>query len=270
MGDSANWSYLLATPPSYASQDSPDLVMCVDSFSQPEHDYVIPQEELQEIFPAKEQRIVPITSQQIQSSPAYGTSIQPFQNQCKDFGDFENRSLLVTNVHPETTKQEIIELFDPYDSIKSIDMSLIGDGLCTVEYYDLRHANNLKRIANGATLHGNVIIVAYAALPRLNDSKKPPNNGTIVVFHLPMGVTDKQIETHFGQFGEIKQIRGTPSKPTQRFIEYWDTRSAEDALNGLSGKQMMGSKLSIEFSLPGGSRKNALKQDHHAPRAKNY
>ena len=262
MGESAQrWSDLLETPPSYnESLGSPQLIMCLDPYQQPAQDYAIAEPQIREdvFVMQRKERVVPISSQQVQSSSGYNPVIQ-FPNQYKGQSEFEDRTLIATNVHPETTREEIMAVFDPYNSIKNIDMSLIADGFCSVEYYDLRHANNVKRIANTATLHGNVIVVSYAPLSRIGDCKKPPNNGTIVVFHLPAtGVTDKQIEMTFGQFGEIRQIRGTPSKPTQRFIEYWDTRAAEEALNSLNGKYVMGSKISIEFSLPGGFRKNAF------------
>jgi hypothetical protein len=162
---------------------------------------------------------------------------------------------------PKTDKNEIAAVFFPDDSVRQFDISKIDSGVLTVEYYDLRHAHQVKRAANGIMLHGNVILVAYAPLKKIDDPRNPPNNGTIVVFHLPTGISSQQIESIFGQFGEIRQIRGTPTKPTQRFIEYWDIRGAEAALNGLSGKYVMGSRVSIEFSLPGGFRRNVQRSE---------
>jgi RNA recognition motif-containing protein len=131
----------------------------------------------------------------------------------------------------------------------------------TIEYYNLKNAQNLKRLMNGVKVGVNMIMVSYAPLSKIDDPKKPPNNGTIVVFHLPQGISPSDIEEAFGQFGEIRQIRGTPTKPTQRFIEFWDIRAAERALNGLSGKYLMGSRVSIEFSLPGGFRRVVQRTD---------
>ncbi|OHT01623.1 hypothetical protein TRFO_07540 [Tritrichomonas foetus] len=178
-----------------------------------------------------------------------------------EYSEIENRTLLIANVSPEITPDEIESTFNPYKSAKVIDQSNLANGILTIEYYDLRHAQTIKRITNGSTVHGTAIIVSYAPLQRIEDPRKPPNNGTIVVFHLPSGINDQHIESSFSQFGEIRQIRGTPTKPTQRFIEYWDTRAAEAALNNLSGKYVMGSRVSIEFSLPGGFRRNVQRVD---------
>ncbi|OHT07860.1 hypothetical protein TRFO_23809 [Tritrichomonas foetus] len=177
------------------------------------------------------------------------------------YSEIENRSLLATNLNPNTTLEEIQHTFDPYNSTKNIDTSNLHNGQIIIEYYDLRHAQSIKRATNGIMLKGNVIIVAYAPLQKIDDPRKPPNNGTIVVFHLPTVINDQHIESSFGAYGEIRQIRGTPSKPTQRFIEFWDTRAAEAALNNLSGKYVMGSRVSIEFSLPGGFRRNVQRVD---------
>lgn len=178
-----------------------------------------------------------------------------------DFNEIENRTLLVRNLHPQTTPEELDSVFKQGDSIKSMDQSKLSSGTVTIEYFDLRVAHSIKASVNGSFIHGNKIVVSYAPLPKIEDPRKPPNNGTIVVFHLPPMITDQFIEQHFSTYGDIRQIRGTPSKLTQRFIEYWDTRAAEEALNKLSGKYIMGSRVSIEFSLPGGFRRTVQKVD---------
>ena len=44
----------------------------------------------------------------------------------------------------------------------------------------------------------------------------------------------------------------------QKFIEYWDIRSAEKALNEMNNQVVGGSKISIDFSVPGGMRRKNL------------
>jgi RNA recognition motif-containing protein len=178
-----------------------------------------------------------------------------------EFSEIENRSILITNVGSDVSEQEIEGVFGPTEEIRNIDWSNRPCGAVTIEYYNLRNAQNLKKGMNGGRLGGNIIAVSYAPLAKIDDPKKPPNNGTIVVFHLPQGVSSSDIEATFGQFGEIRQIRGTPTKPTQRFIEFWDIRAAERALNGFSGKYLLGSRVSIEFSLPGGFRRAVQRTD---------
>jgi RNA recognition motif-containing protein len=137
-----------------------------------------------------------------------------------DFSEVENRSLSVANLPPSITDAQIQSYFNPCDSAKSIDRSALDSGVLTIEYFDLRHATQTKRNMGGLVLGGAAVQVSYAPLPKIEDPKNPPNNGTIVVFHLPPGVTPQQIESTFGPFGDIKQVRGTPTKPNQRFIEY--------------------------------------------------
>ena len=131
-------------------------------------------------------------------------------------------------------------------------------GVVTIEFYDLRDAQEYRVTFNGATFDCDPITVRYGAARKTTGSNKPANNGTVVLFRLPPSLTPAQLADVFGTFGEIRQIRSTPSKPYQRFIEFWDTRCAEAALANMSGKIVGGSKISIEFSVPGGMRRQNL------------
>ena len=82
------------------------------------------------------------------------------------------------------------------------------------------------------------------------------NQGTIVVFNL-----DETIQQLFNVYGEIKDIRSTPNKKHHRFIEFYDTRAAENALKGMNGTQLNGKKLKIEFSRPGGKESSFITED---------
>ena len=95
-----------------------------------------------------------------------------------------------------------------------------------------------------------------------NTSKRPKNNGTIVIFHLPKGINENELNDIFSSFGKIRQIRSTPSKTSQKFIEFYDTRAAEKALKAYNGKpliQKSNKRVSIEYSFPGGFKKNIQK-----------
>ena len=209
----------------------------------------------------------PVVQQSYQppTPPQNQTQKQMSAQNFMDSGEIENRTLLVTGADTSTTKNDILEVFNLQDNINKINLSNISQGTFTVEYFDIRQAINAKLLLNGSKFKGNVISVTFAPLPVFLDPKKPPNNGTIVIFKLPSGITDDQIHTIFGQFGEIRQIRGTPTKPQQKFVEYYDTRAAEAALMNMGGKYVMGCRVSIEFSLPGGFRRGIHKVEvpHH-------
>ncbi|OHT00919.1 hypothetical protein TRFO_32265 [Tritrichomonas foetus] len=126
------------------------------------------------------------------------------------------------------------------------------------EFFDLRHSLFYRTYLEGSYFDDQPIEVRYGSPRRKNEKNRPANNGTIVLFHLPPAVSNPQLSDIFGKYGEIRQIRGTPSKPKQRFIEYWDTRSSDIALREMNGKLVLSSKISIEFSMPGGMRRHAL------------
>lgn len=54
--------------------------------------------------------------------------------------------------------------------------------------------------------------------------------------------------------GSVKEIRGTPSKKNQRFVEFYDTRDAAKALMNMNGKEIDGKTVVVEFSRPGGHK----------------
>jgi hypothetical protein len=121
-------------------------------------------------------KVLPPLSQQFPGPP--GTPIV-------DLNEIENRSLLATNVDPDTPDDEIQSLFNPFNDTRSIDTSLLDFGSLLVAYFDPRHANQVRRSCNNAMLHGTAISVVYAPLAKIDDPRTPPNNRTIVVFHLP-------------------------------------------------------------------------------------
>jgi len=65
--------------------------------------------------------------------------------------------------------------------------------------------------------------------------------------------------------GPIKELRDTPWKKNQRFVEFFDTRDAAKALKHMNGKQIHGKPIIIEFSRPGGHTRRFF---HHSPSSK--
>lgn len=52
--------------------------------------------------------------------------------------------------------------------------------------------------------------------------------------------------------GPVKELRETPLKKQQRFVEFFDIRDAGKALKEMNGKEINGKSVVIEFSRPGG------------------
>ena len=247
-----SWGDFLATPPNMCGTPPNDLLINIPPSFSP----MVPETPIQPLFVPTPITVPAQQPPPVVQKPSFPTSAsQTFA----EYGEVENRCLCVNNANPTTTKNEILDIFGHHGVINKIDMNKINEGLFTVDYFDIRHANSAKMLLNGSKLKGYKLSISFAPLPIIVDPKKPPNNGTIVIFHLPQGITDDQIMTIFSQFGEIRQIRGTPTKSQQKFVEYWDTRSAESALMSMSGQYVMGNRVSIEFSLPGGFRRGMQK-----------
>ncbi|RVX04283.1 Protein terminal ear1 [Vitis vinifera] len=87
------------------------------------------------------------------------------------------------------------------------------------------------------------------------------NQGTLVIFNLDSEVSTSSLRDIFETFGRanaflsrgsIKELRETPLKRHQRFVEFFDIRDAARALREMNGKKIQGKRVVIEFSRPGG------------------
>ena len=178
----------------------------------------------------------------------------------------ENRSVIVTNVHPDTTEDEIKAMFsigDKDSGLYGIHMEKIKEGKVILDYFDFRSSYTAKVTLNGKMLHLQIISVDYAPLPTNIDPSHPPNNGTIAVFHLSKKTTEDHIKAAFGEYGEIRQVRMKPSKnEVIAFVDYYNIKASKKALNAKNGKYMMGNRIKVEFSAPASVRKS---QTRHFP-----
>jgi RNA recognition motif-containing protein len=108
--------------------------------------------------------------------------------------------------------------------------------------------------------------IAFGSALPVSNARKPPNNGTLVLFHVPENATVSMLEEVFGQFGEIREIREPVHRTSQRFVEYWDTRDSQKARKEMNGVWLFGVRMSIDFSLPGGWRRDHEQFAERAPK----
>ena len=173
-----------------------------------------------------------------------------------DPAEIESRAVLVYNLPKVYDQTNIQELCNPPSFINNFDYD---EGDLHIEFFDIRHALGFRQFYNNMQFNGKTIEVKFSVPRPIAGSQHPINNGTIVLFHLPPQIKNPFLSTYFSQYGEIRQIRGTPQKPKQRFIEYYDTRGSEAAVKAMNGTLINGCKISIEFSVPGGMRRKAFK-----------
>ena len=102
-------------------------------------------------------------------------------------------------------------------------MNEIKQGKAIVLFYDIR---DVVLRTSAISIKYRSIIMSFGNDLEVINKKNPPNNGSIVVFNLPENVKDEDIYSNFKQFGDIKEIRRAPNIRTQRFIEFYYSRSA--------------------------------------------
>ncbi|KAJ1422700.1 Terminal EAR1-like, RNA recognition motif 3 [Sesbania bispinosa] len=158
-------------------------------------------------------------------------------------------------------------------------MEALHHGIVTVHFYDLRHAQNAFTAIRNQHMHcasffnsppqfysapppppvGLVAgrpVWAHYVIPASNTLLNGHNQGTVVVFNLDIDVSTENLRQIFEPFGPIKEVRDTPWKKNQRFVEFFDIRDAAKALKQMNGREIHGKPVIIEFSRPGGhSRK---------------
>ncbi|KAK8657371.1 hypothetical protein V6N13_035612 [Hibiscus sabdariffa] len=203
------------------------------------------------------------------------------------------RALVLTSVPCDVSESGVRDELEMFGEVRAVQMERAGEGIVTVHFYDLRHAERaLKEIRNqhmqqqkqqqfmaagaaataghepgesdacaplprperglisGRTVWAHFIVPASHALPDGN------NQGTVVVFNLDPGVSNSKLRDIFQAYGPVKELRETPLKKHQKFVEFYDVRDAAKALREMNGKEINGKQVVIEFSRPGGfSRK---------------
>ncbi|KAI3918002.1 hypothetical protein MKW98_000236 [Papaver atlanticum] len=213
------------------------------------------------------------------------------------------RALLLTSVPSDVNEMIVRRDMEVFGDIRAIQMErLHSDGIVTVHFYDLRHAQlAMKEIQEqhmqhqirsrqhynflmGATnsnwdnsqhpnqhshnyqqqilsqpapssyrgLVAGRVVWAQFTVPVKLLGHGGRNQGTIVVFNLDSGVSMLTLKQIFEAFGTVKELRETPSKKHQKFIEFYDIRDAARALSEMDGKEIEGKRVMIEFSRPGG------------------
>lgn len=212
------------------------------------------------------------------------------------FGEHPSRVLFVRNINSAISDEELHELFGAYGDIRSIYSACRYRGFVIVSYWDIRDAKSAMRHLRNVRVRGRRLDIHYS-IPKENPSEKELNQGTLVVFNLDKSITNADLLKTFSKFGSVKDIRETPNKvqarslpfyvlafrrsfvyisqspnfniPSRistftqgyhRFIEFFDVRDAERAMNALNRTEIPGNKgkkIKIEPSRPGGARKLA-------------
>ena len=179
----------------------------------------------------------------------------------------------ITNITNNSNESKtVINLNNPLDSdetnnsnqmnhqhIKSIFIDELDEfNFILISFYDLRQAISTHKML----LKTQKFQVHYALAKDVLDDKEQ-NQGTVVVFNIEYSVTNDDIKQLFGQCGDIKELRETPLKKHHRFVEFYDLRDAQKAINEFNQFELKGRKLKIEPSRPYGIRQRVLTSCAH-------
>ncbi|OHT14306.1 hypothetical protein TRFO_15329 [Tritrichomonas foetus] len=262
-----NWKTLLETPPdwSYENQQPKEIMNNVSHYNF--SDEVLTSTLQPSTFNFLEEEIQLLNIPE--NTPSKGTFAIKMEGFVADSIKFEyyyneipSRCLMLSNISPNATRDDLIYIFNYFGQYEYCDLEKLSSGVASVQFYNMEDAQ-MMRVSNVFICNKKVTSIFHIeSQVNPNNSKCPPNNGTIVLFHLPRDISENMLMDIFSQFGKIRQIRHTPSKDSQKFIEFYDTRAAEKALKALNGKPLnkkYSSRVSIEYSLPGGFKKNIQK-----------
>ena len=244
-----DWESYLETPPTFAEHPFSQHVQ-INDFHNDEYSFMLSKT---------------IESPDFEIAPD-GTSVVTPQNFVADsfrfedyFNEIPTRSIQMANVPPTATIEDFTYVCKKFGDVEKIDNLQYGSVIVT--FYSMESAQKMR--VSHIMIRYKFVNLCFVPEEFDSSSKQPHNNGTIVIFHVPKNTTDETLHERFEKFGKIREIRHTPYKETQRFIEFYDIRSAEYALNTMNGKKLNPrnphSKLAIEYSLPGEYKKNLMK-----------
>ncbi|KAI0068000.1 hypothetical protein BV25DRAFT_1793149 [Artomyces pyxidatus] len=153
------------------------------------------------------------------------------------------RTLFIRNIKAsyETNSDEVRRQFEEHGEIKTFFDLIANRGMVFVTFYDLRAAERARERLQGSEIAGRPIDVHYS-LPRDDNSSKGGEKnqelqGTLLVTlrnsQSGQPIDDSEVRRKFQQFGDVKGVRSAGDRHDQRYVEFYDTRSAEEAFDRL-------------------------------------
>lgn len=162
------------------------------------------------------------------------------------------RTLFIRNIKYETDSAEFRRKFEEFGEIKTFFDLISHRGMVFCTYYDMRAAERAKDRLQGTELAGRPIDVHYS-LPR-EDQRNEPNQGIIIVTLIDSpskSIDDVELRRKLQTFGDVKSIQPNNGRPDSRMIEFYDTRSADEAHGKLRHQPLQDGIMETEFAFLG-------------------
>ncbi|ETW86795.1 hypothetical protein HETIRDRAFT_456674 [Heterobasidion irregulare TC 32-1] len=179
------------------------------------------------------------------------------------------RTLFIRNIKYETDSDDVRRQFEEHGEIKTFFDLIANRGMVFVTFFDLRAAERARERLQGSEISGRPIDVHYS-LPRDDSNSKGGEKnqemqGTLLVTLRNsisgQPIDDNEVRRKFQQFGDVKSVRPIGDRMDQRYVEFYDVRSAEDAFDRLRHQGLQDGVMDIvlawEEGPPPGQPRNA-------------
>ncbi|CAN6331707.1 unnamed protein product [Urochloa humidicola] len=161
-----------------------------------------------------------------------------------------SRALIIKNINPSIEDSDLRVQFQQYGDIQALHTSYKNHGFVTVSYYDIRAAQNAMRALCNTPLGLTNLDVQFS-ITKENVPIQDPNNGILAVSIIDSSISNHDLLQIFSVYGDVKEIRSVPTSSNKKFVEFYDVRAAEVALNNLNNGDMSCSKIKVELSRSG-------------------
>ncbi|XP_019176097.1 PREDICTED: protein terminal ear1 homolog isoform X2 [Ipomoea nil] len=208
------------------------------------------------------------------------------------------RALLISMVSPDASESLVRRELEVFGDVRAVQMERVREGIVTVHFYDLRHAQaalveiqqqhmqqqyRLRRHYESVIAHNFLppppaplpaaaagliagrAVWAQFTIPASYGVADGNNQGSLVIFNLDPRVSPSHLKDIFETFGTVKELRETPMKRHQRFVEFYDVRDAAKALSEMNHKEINSNKILIQYSRPGGCASKPIPKFHTKP-----
>eukprot|EP00914_Ancora_sagittata_P025039 GHVO01049953.1.p1 GENE.GHVO01049953.1~~GHVO01049953.1.p1 ORF type:complete len:259 (-),score=48.37 GHVO01049953.1:72-848(-) len=165
---------------------------------------------------------------------------------------FVSRTLYLTRLNHEATEETLRSICAPIGEVRRYNID--PSRQCAyVEFLDIRSAEKARNILRWQTIGGRQVEVQYCR-PNARATAKESNTGTLYVrpvtsernFQDPN--TAEEYRKLFEMYGEVKKVNSNRKREAEKFVEFYDLRSAEQALQNLNGYNFNGVILEVQFA----------------------
>ncbi|KAE8663082.1 putative transcription factor PosF21-like [Hibiscus syriacus] len=160
--------------------------------------------------------------------------------------------LWVGNLSGETVDSDLTELFNKFGALDSVT-TYSSRSYAFVYFKRVEDAKAARDALQGATLHGNHIKIEFARPAR------PCKN--LWVGGISQTVSKEKLEEVFRKFGKIEDFKFLRDRNTA-FVEYSSMEDASEAMRNMSGKQIGGELIRVDFLRSHPSRRDQWPNNH--------